>query len=607
MKRQNEETPVESSPPPPSDRPLTAEPPPPPPPRASAWVPALLCATLAGLALVYRAELRAWFFGDTVAHERGGASSSSPEEHVHEDDGPDAVAHYTCPMHPSVQASEAGSCPICGMDLVPVTRGELDSNQLRVDAMRTQVIGVRSEAAEIRSLSHELRATGEVVVDENRVRGVSLRAAGWIEKLYVEEVGQEVRRGQPLMQVYSPEIFAASEEVLAAQNATGPARERLLSAAKKRLALLGVSEGQRSALLERGETKQRIGIASPVSGYVLERNVVEGDRIEPGTSMFKIADLSQLWIEARIYEGDAPWIHEGVPVHVELSHRPDLSFDAQVAYVYPQIDRETRTLRARIVVENPKLELRPGMFAELRFRADMGEALTIPREAVIYTGPRRIVFVDLGEGRLEPREVTLGPSSGDYVAVRSGLEAGEQVVSSGNFLIAAESRIRSAASLWSPPSSQELGAQSEGDDASVAAGSGEPPAAGAYSCPMHPEVHSDGPGQCPICHMKLVASPAAMDDEVKDAPISPPESTSASSTKSKSTSTAKSTSKSTSKSQPEADQASPEPPAASGPAPAAPDYTCPMHPEVHSNEPGRCPVCKMHLVEAKTKTKAGQP
>ena len=372
----------------------------------------------------------------------------APMEHRTHEDG---VAYYTCPMHPSVRKPSPGKCPICGMDLTPVTEEDIDSGTVVVDEVRRQRIGVRTAPVEQRHLSRRVRAVGLVTVDETRLADVNLRMSGWVHKLFVEETGQPVKKGQPLFTLYSPELYAAQREYLSALNRKGAADAaipELTRASEQRLRLLGMSQSQIRELGRRGEAWENLPVVAPTSGYVIDKDIVEGGRIEAGTRVYRIADLSRIWIDAEVYESDLQHVVEGQPVTVTLPYVQGRTMQGRVDYVYPTLSGATRTGKVRVALDNPDLALKPDMYADVEIEVDLGERVVIPDSAVIYTGPRRLVFVDLGEGRLRPQDIRIGVRAGGYVEVTHGLEVGDIVVTSGNFLIAAESRIRSATGYW---------------------------------------------------------------------------------------------------------------------------------------------------------------
>ncbi len=376
--------------------------------------------------------------------------------HVHGPDGEKEIAYYTCSMHPSVKQQDESTCPICSMDLVPVTREEVETGTILVDAARRQAIGVTTARAERRRLETTLRAVGSVVYDESRLAEVSVKYRGWIGALRVDEPGQPVRRGETLFTLYSPELYSAQQEYLAALESQRAARgtgaphraDYLVEAAYKRLRLWDLRERQIDRVAETGEPVQYIPIASPVSGHVVEKNVVAGSSVQPGATLYRIAGLDGVWVEAELYESELADVEVGQTARVTLPYLPGRSFEGRVSFVYPYLDRSSRTGRVRVELANPDLVLKPDMFAHVVLESDLGERLVVPEDAVLYAGERSFVFVDLGEGRLRPTAVETGVQAGDFVEVLSGLEEGEPVVTSGNFLVAAESRLKLAMEHW---------------------------------------------------------------------------------------------------------------------------------------------------------------
>lgn len=379
---------------------------------------------------------------------------ASTDAHVHDSanvEGGDEISHYTCSMHPSVKQDGPGTCPICAMDLTPVTKQEVETGTIFVDEIRRQRIGVRTAAATKRQMTLQVRAVGAVRYDESRLHDVNLRMSGWVQHLSVDETGQRVKAGQTLFTLYSPELYAAQLEHLAStkrQTEGGEMRQHLAQASRTRLRLLGMSSDQIAALEKRGEAQENVPIPSPASGYVVEKQIVDGARVDAGMRVYRIADLSKVWIDAEVYESDLPHVKVGQSARVELPYVQDTRFSGTVDYIYPTLEGQTRTGRARIVLDNPDLLLKPDMYANVSIDVDLGERLSIPESAVVYTGPRRLVFVDLSEGKLQPKVVKLGVHVDGFYEVTDGVSAGDVVVTSGNFLIAAESRIRSAAQYW---------------------------------------------------------------------------------------------------------------------------------------------------------------
>lgn len=383
----------------------------------------------------------------TAAAEPAGAQLSH-EGHGHA--GSD-VAFFTCPMHPAVREKQDGSCPICGMDLAPVTFDEEESGVILVDQSRRGQLGVRTGKVVSAPMTRSIRAVARVAYDESKLEDVTLKLGGYIAKLHVTQTGQPVKKGQVLFTLYSPELYAAQQEyLLARESHTDAGRgDYLVRAAEKKLELWGLSRAQLDDLVKRGKPLEEVPFHAPKSGYVIEKNVVEGAAVTAGQRLFRIAALDRVWAVADVYEADLAAIQKGMRATVTMSYLPDKRYEGTVSYVYPYLDPASRTGKVRIELPNKGLELKPDMFASVAFQIDLGPRLQVPIDAVVYTGPRRLVFVDIGEGRLRPEEVVLGVRSDDKIEVVRGLREGQTIVTSGNFLVAAESRIRSSARFWS--------------------------------------------------------------------------------------------------------------------------------------------------------------
>ncbi|RMH39064.1 MAG: efflux RND transporter periplasmic adaptor subunit, partial [Deltaproteobacteria bacterium] len=330
--------------------------------------------------------------------------------------GDDDVAYYTCPMDTWVESRKPGKCPVCGMDLIPVTHEELRTGVLRIDHRRRQLIGLRTGLVERRDLTVKVRAVGRVTYDERRLSDVTLKVGGWIERLMVNTTGQRVRRGQVLFTIYSPELYSAQQDLLLAVAARaaangGAAADRaaaLERAARRRLRLWDLTDDQIDAIAAAGEPLEQVPIRSPASGYVVDKAVVEGAAVQPGQRVYRIAALDRVWVEADIYEQDIPFVSVGQRALVTLTHLPGRTFEGTIAYVYPYLDRATRTARVRIELPNDGLLLRPDMYADVTVERHIGERLVVPEAAVIYSGPRRIVFVDVDRERLRPVPIQVG-------------------------------------------------------------------------------------------------------------------------------------------------------------------------------------------------------
>ena len=387
---------------------------------------------------------------DLFGAQGGGGHHHHGEPHA--EGGSGEIAFYTCPMHPSVREQKSAQCPICGMDLTPVTVEQSEGGVVFVDAAKQQKIGVKSEPVGRGAMRLDIRAVGKVVYDETRLHDVTLKYSGYVEKLLVNQTGQPVKRGQILFYLYSPELYAAQLELLAAVQSQESARESdqptrgdyLVRTAREKLKLWDLSKREINAIIRSGKARRSIPVASPSSGFVTEKNLVQGAFVGEGQRLYRISALDSVWIEAQVYEYELPSVNVGQRATVTLPYLPDKEFEGEVSYLYPYLDEKTRTGRIRLELPNQRLDLRPEMYANVEIVVDLGERLRVPEEAVIYTGPRRVVFVDAGESRFAPRDVKLGVKAGQYYDVLSGIEEGEMVVTSGNFLIASESRIRSS-------------------------------------------------------------------------------------------------------------------------------------------------------------------
>jgi len=380
---------------------------------------------------------------------------------------PEAEKTYTCPMHPQIIRHEPGKCPICGMDLVLVeepagkTGGEESGiaglGVVDIAPPKQQLMGVVTTSVRRQAVHRTVRAVGVVTADESRLTDVHTKVEGWIEKLYASQTGKMVRKGEPLLSIYSPELVSAQEEYLVAlrsrerlANSPFPevrrSGESLVAAARQRLRLWDIADGDVQRLEKTGEVRRSLTLWAPATGYIMEKEAVEGMRVMPEMTLFRLADLSRVWVEAEIYESDASLVSVGQNASLSLEARPGRLLRGRVSYVYPTVEEMTRTLKARLEFANPSLDLKPGMYANVEIEAPVGgDQLVIPEQAVVDTGTRKVVFVKEGEGRFAPREVTLGPRAAGYYPVLSGLGEGEQVVSSPNFLMDSESRFQAAA------------------------------------------------------------------------------------------------------------------------------------------------------------------
>ena len=328
--------------------------------------------------------------------------------------------------------------------------------EFALPAARLQEVGVRSALVERRSVERRVRALGVVALDESALADVSLKVKGWVGSLTANAVGVRVEKGDVLFTLYSPELYSAQEEYLQARRSQESARgtgapdraDWRVRAAARRLALWDIGPGELAAIARSGVPLEELPIRAPVSGFVVEKNVTVGGAVEAGARLLRIVPLDRVWVEAEVYESEAPLVAEGMPASVALSYLPGRTFEGRVAYVYPMLSEGARTLRVRIVLANPDLALRPGMWATVQLHAAAGERLVVPEGAVLHAGDRSFVFLDLGGGRYRPQQVELGIRSEDAFEVLRGVAEGQRVVASGTYLVAAESRLRAGLEQW---------------------------------------------------------------------------------------------------------------------------------------------------------------
>ncbi len=334
----------------------------------------------------------------------------------------------------------------------PAAKQEEAAPTITLSDEKRQLIGVRTAAAGLRQLEKQIRTVGKVDVDETRLAYVNTKVAGWVKKLFVDYTGKEVRKGQPLLSLYSPDLVTAQEEYLLALRSrttttvgigeVDASRQSLVDSARRRLSLWDISDEQIAALEKTGRPETEMTINAPLNGIVLEKMVLDGAYISPGMNLYKIADLSTVWIMADVYEYEVPLVKVGQRVRVTLPYSPGETLHAAVSYINPVLDPMTRTVKVRVAVHNPGLLLKPDMFANVEIMVSSGNRLVIPREAVLDSGTRQIVYVEKEPGVFEMRRVTLGLRGDTYVEVVKGVRKGERVVTSGNFLIDSESQLQ---------------------------------------------------------------------------------------------------------------------------------------------------------------------
>ena len=383
----------------------------------------------------------------------GSASSVSEKE----------ILHYRSPMDPTV-TSPVPAKDAMGMDYVPVYVDEIRAAEASSVAGRAMVedsgeglrlAGVRTEPARLERLAQTVRTVGTVRADERRLFRAQTKIGGWVETLYVNFDGQYVRKGQPMLAIYTPEFFAVQSEYLAALEASRrimasslPEVRRgaddLALAARRRIALFDLPESVLEELERTRVARRTIDLVAPASGYVIEKSIVSGQRIDPGMELLTIADLSRVWIEADFYESEARFVAPGLEAKLRLPFDPTMALSARVSYVYPQLALETRTLRVRFDVDNPELRLKPGMYVDVELATRLGEGIVVPDSAILDSGVRQLVFVETAPGRFAPREVEVELRADGKALVSEGLVAGERVAVKANFLLDSESRLRAA-------------------------------------------------------------------------------------------------------------------------------------------------------------------
>lgn len=371
------------------------------------------------------------------------------------------ILYWVDPMHPAYKSDKPGTAPDCGMDLVPVyadespTAEKLPPGAVKISPQKQQLIGVRFGTVELLPVRKTIRAVAKLTYDETRIAHVHTKFEGWIDQVFVDYVGKLVRKGQPLFSIYSPELVSTQREYLVALKGKkylgdAPYPEvsagalSLAEATRERLRLWDITDEQIKKLEETGQVARTLTFYSPIDGFVLERKAYENVRVTPDMDLYTIADLSTIWANAEVYEYEAPAVSVGQEATMTLTGLPGISFRGRVAYIYPQVDSQTRTLKVRLDFDNADFRLRHDQYANVNIEVDLGRQLVVPEEAVLDSGTEQIVFVAREGGTFEPRKVQLGGKVDDRFIILSGLKPGEKIVTSGNFLIDSESRLKSA-------------------------------------------------------------------------------------------------------------------------------------------------------------------
>jgi RND family efflux transporter MFP subunit len=533
--------------------------------------------------------------------------------------GDGAKTLYTCGMHPQVIQDKPGNCPICGMKLTPIRAqpgtaasapaapgerkikyykssmnpGEtspapgkdsmgmdmvavyedaaaaVQSSAITIDAATSQNMNLRTEVVTRGPVRRVVRTVGVIEFDETALAEVSTKFRGWIEKLYVDSTGKQMHRGDPLFEIYSPELYLAQTEYLLTLNSLtnqeGFTSEMRMNGAMTKLRYWDISEDQ-IAELERTRTPRKtLRMNAPRDGIVVEKMVAEGQMVEAGMKLYRLADLATVWVQAQVYEQDLAFINLGQEATVSLASQPEPKFRGRVTYIYPTVDEKTRTARVRMEFHNPGYFLKPGMYATVEMSSELSpSALLVPDMAVLRSGEKNTVFVALDEGRFEPRIVTLGPGAdGNMYEVLSGLKEGERVVTSGQFMLDSESQLREAIQKMLKPSKggalkPEISAASSATNVPNAP---RPDTTLTYICPMpeHVSLEYDHAGKCPLCGMTLVPVTAEVLARIQ-------------------------------------------------PGGKLEYYTCPMpeHSDVHEKKPGKCLRCGMTLIPVMTRPRPAE-
>ena len=443
-------------------------------PTASNMNPSTSAKIIAGLAASGSVILALLLLGGCSKKEAETSSTSGDPSNMA---GMDHATHdgkqlYQCSMHPNIVSEKSGTCPICAMDLQPVRQVKAEGipgrAAVQLSPLQEQLINLRVTPVRSAPATKTLRAVGVITYDETRLADVNSKLSGWVETLYVDKPGQFVETNQPLLALYSPDLYSAQQEyLLALQQAqklehehsavrggqlqefmqvNRRGTESLLRSARKRLELWDISAAQIKALEQAGQPEDTLELTAPTRGFVVNKNVFPKQMIQPGMVLYRIADLSTVWLDAAVYESELPFVKVGQSATVTVDAYPGQTFIGEVAFIYPYLEQKTRTAKVRLVLDNSEHLLKPAMYGNAVLTQDLGEQLLVPAGAVFDTGKRQYVFVQKEPGLFVPREIQLGTRTDDHFVVTQGVAAGDKIVIDGNFLLDSESQLKAAAS-----------------------------------------------------------------------------------------------------------------------------------------------------------------